>query len=424
MRQIRFEIAASCLAAMLLLLPITSSAREPTSKEKVIYSFQGGADGAGPMSDLTLDTAGNLYGTTSQGGTGTACKTGCGTVFELKRTKGVWNEEVLYSFLWGKDGLAPEAGVIFDTVGNLYGTTQWGGSGNAGTVFKLIPNSHGGWTEAIIYSFSYTGSAGMFPAADLTFDPQGNLYGTTTQGGDPQCGCGAVFELTPQSNGTWTEATIHAFTGAPDGYLPISGIVLDSAGNLYGVTESGGIGSCGRVYSIPGCGAFYRLTRNRDSTWTESVLYSFVRGGGLGVLPSGGVLFDQANHVFGVTRQGGDGFGTVFDLSDSLGNGWRQHVLHIAYGKPDGIAPVGRLVTDTNGNLFGVEQSVVFELAHSQDGWIERILHTFVGPPDGGQPSAGLTFDSSGNLYGATQTGGTETPTCRFGCGTVYEITP
>jgi hypothetical protein len=438
MRRKSFWVAASCILALASLLPVFSSGASPASKEKVIYSFTGGADGGAPLSDLTIDSAGNLYGTASQGGTGTACGSGgCGTVFELKRSQDGWKEQVLYSFTGSDDGIRPEAGLVFDNAGNLYGTTLGGGTGYGGVVFKLTPNSHGGWTESIIYAFTSSGSAGTTPQADLVFDARGNLYGTTSQGasGGRSCndvGCGAVFELTPQSDGTWTEATLHVFTGVPDGATPISGVVLDSAGSVYGATWMGGTGPCSShtLLGAQGCGAIYKLTCS-GSSWTETILYNFVRGGGFGVYPSGQLFLDSSNHLLGVTQAGGDGVGTVYELQDTRKRGWQQREVHMFHDFPDGVGPVGGLVADTEGNLFGATlnggastdaSGAVFQAYRSENGWRERILHSFTGSPDGAIPAAGLVFDSHGHLYGTTQYGGTGTA-CRLGCGTVYEIT-
>ncbi|HXM63342.1 MAG TPA: choice-of-anchor tandem repeat GloVer-containing protein [Terriglobales bacterium] len=443
MRQKTFWIAASCVLVMIGLRPVFSSGAAPASNEKVIYSFTGGADGGQPMSDLTLDADGNLYGTTEYGGSG-ACTyntpPGCGTVFELKRSKDGWKEQVLYSFAGGNDGAVPKAGVVFDKAGNLYGTTAQGGRNGGGTAFEMVPNSHGGWKESILHAFPDGSDDGASPESDLILDTQGNLYGTAMFGGaENSCaysGCGTVFALTPHPDGSWTETTLHVFAGAPDGASPSSGVVLDSAGNLYGTTSYGGSGSCyvgtkarGYVY---GCGTVYKLTAP-GGAWTETILYNFVHGGGLGINPSGQIILDNANHILGVTDAGGNGLGTFFELQDTKNRGWRQSQAHIFYGNPDGMAPVGRLVSDSHANLLGItshggasKSGIVFEFQHLSDGWEERILYSFAGSPDGATPSAGLVSDSLGVLYGTTLEGGTSTgSTCHFqGCGTIYQVAP
>jgi uncharacterized repeat protein (TIGR03803 family) len=380
MRQQSFWIGGSCVLAMVVLFPFISSSASATSTETVLYSFTGSPDGAGPLSNLTADSAGNLYGTTSGGG-----RAGFGTVFELKHSANGWSEHVLYSFAGGADGIDPEAGVIFDGSGNLYGTTASGGTGYVGTVFKLAPNGKGGWTETVIYAFKDID--GSKPQTNLVFDSRGNLYGTTHGGGGGgnACyffsGCGAVFQLVPQSDGSWKERTIYAFASQPDGAIPSSGVILDALGNLYGVTEVGGTGSCFIYFygingegKIHGCGIVYKLAPNSGGGWTESVIYNFFRSGGFGVFPSGELLLDKADHLLGITGNGGDGLGVVFELNNSQKRGWQQNVLHLFYGYPiDGANPTVALVADPDGDrLFGVTPyagpnrfGVVFELRPS-----------------------------------------------------------
>jgi uncharacterized repeat protein (TIGR03803 family) len=455
MRRKGFWIAASCILALAGLLPVFSSGASPVSKaskqpaaeEKVIYSFHGGSDGAGP-GPLTLDAAGNLYGATGGGGIGTGCGGGpCGTVFELERTEDGWKKRTLYSFRGGNDGGWPGAGVIFDNSGNLYGTTSVAGSGNAGTVFKLAPSSKGEWTESVIYSFSSYGGAGGSPQTDLVFDNQGNLYGTTSNGGSGAgCfgdnGCGAVFELTPHADGSWTETTIHSFAPPPDGGNPSSGVILDSAGNLYGMTEYGGTSLCrpftDLAFTDLDCGVVYKLTPPKSGgNWTESIVYNFARGGGHAVYPSGGLLFDRGD-LFGTSQAGGNGWGTVFELHPQQDGSWRQSDPHLFYGNPDGReAPMqvesvlGRLVMDEKADLFGVNSwggangsGVVFELQRMKDGWRPRILHAFASSGDNFNIKTELVLGSQGHLYGATRAGGIETACNGVGCGTVYEVTP
>jgi uncharacterized repeat protein (TIGR03803 family) len=451
MRRNHSWIGGIGILALLALLPVISSgapsanegSKVPAATEKVIYSFQGGSDGANPMSDLVLDSAGNLYGTTSAGGTGTCDnneQNGCGTVFELKRTSGGWQEQVLHRFQGGDDGEIPQAGVIFDSSGNLYGTTTSGGNNaNGGTVFQLAPNGKGGWTETILYSFV----SGANPASDLVFDANGNLYGTTRFGGViGHCGtgrgCGTVFELIKQSNGSWAEFTLYQFAGPPsDGGIPSSGVALDSAGNLYGMTVAGGPNNC-NLQTYPGCGIVYKLTSDGKGNWTETVLFNFARGNGFAVSPSAGLLVDEdGDRLVGTTLQGGDGAGTIFALKAS-DTTWKQDVLHRFYESLDGRSPAGQLIKDSQGNLFGATVAgggatragfgggMVFELQPNPAGpWKETILYDFTGGTDGSNPEAGLVSDGHGHLYGTTLRGGTGTCEGEQNfCGTVYEITP
>ena len=199
---------------------------------------------------------------------------------------------------------------------------------------------------------------------------------------------------------------------------------------LYGLTQLGGTGKChplSNYHELADCGTLYKLTPSSGGNWTETILYNFVRGAGRGIYPSGTLLFGNVDHVFGVTQYGGDGVGTVVELNHSNNKGWQQNVLHIFQGFPrDGIVPMGRLVMDANGDLFGVTEwgvgaqgnGIVFELEHSTKGWRENILHYFTGSPDGANPTAGLVFDAQGNLYGTTALGGTDN------YGTVFEVTP
>jgi uncharacterized repeat protein (TIGR03803 family) len=434
MRRKKIWIAASCLLPFLVLFSVFSSGAPPASKEKVIYSFKGGTDGAYPLSDLTFDADGNLYGTTSAGGTG-SCNGGCGTVLELKRTKDGWKKQTLYSFKASGDAAVPEAGLVFDNAGNLYGTTVGGGKHGIGTVFKLAPDSHGGWVESVIYNFDET--AGDGPQADLAFDKQGNLYGTTSEGTPGECGnngCGALFELTPQPDGTWIETTVHTFAGSPDGGVPSSGVAFDSAGNMYGVTVTGGTGNCKHPnLGMPGCGAVYKVVPNSGGGWTESVIYSFTRGGGFAKFPAGNVLFNQASHLVGLSQEGGDGIGTIFELKDNPKQGWQQTILHRFYGERNGARPTGSISVGQNGHMFGATEiggavggagcGVVFELQPSLQGWKERTLHSFNGGSDGATPQAGPVSDSQGRVYGTTKNGGSGVG-CNEGYGTVYEITP
>jgi uncharacterized repeat protein (TIGR03803 family) len=197
--------------------------------EKVLYSFGNGTDGAYPLAGLIFDAARNLYGTTSGGGT-----YGDGTVFELTPAGGGgWTEKVLYSFGNGTDGSDPWAGLIFDAVGNLYGTTYGGGTYNYGTVFELTPTAGGGWTEKVLHNFNYNGTDGDYPYAGLIFDAARNLYGTTLGGGTYNSG--TVFRVNAVG-GRVRVQVLHSFGNGTAGWEPYAGLIFDAVGNLYGTT--------------------------------------------------------------------------------------------------------------------------------------------------------------------------------------------
>jgi uncharacterized repeat protein (TIGR03803 family) len=215
--------------------------------ESVIHSFAGKfADGSGSQSGLLIDKTGNLYGATLGH---------FGVIFELSPTSGGgWQEEVLYAFLGGNDGEVPNGPLVFDMAGNLYGTTQGGGSEGGGVAFELTPGSSGAWTETVIHDFTVkTGDEPVLPLAGLAFDPAGNLYGTTYYGGGTSfCngrGCGTVFELTPGSGGQWTENVLHSFTAGSDGQNPMAAVTVVK-GKLYGTTMFGGIHNLGIVFQV------------------------------------------------------------------------------------------------------------------------------------------------------------------------------
>lgn len=223
---------------------------------KVLYSFRG-EDGNGPRAGLISDTAGNLYGTTAYGGSGKACGGyGCGTVLQLKRgAKGIWIEKVLHSFK-GEDGSSPYAGLTFDAEGNLYGTTAGGGDATfcqgftgCGVVFQLVWETKGVWMEKVLHIFRDNGTDGTTPVAGVISDAAGNLYGTTEFGGSDYVG--TVFQLTLGANGKWTEKLLHTFVGTlgEDGLNPAASLIFDS-GNLYGTTAGGGAYGCGAIFEI------------------------------------------------------------------------------------------------------------------------------------------------------------------------------
>jgi uncharacterized repeat protein (TIGR03803 family) len=421
------------LAVLIVSLLVTETSA--AAHETVLHHFQS-KDGANPSAGLIFDGFGNLYGTTENGGS-----YGYGTVFELTpMAAGGWTEKVLHDFnADGVDGAYPYYGsLIFDGSGNLYGTTAEGGSLNScqvdngcGTVFELTPTANGGWTETVIHSFNNNGTDGFAPTAGLIFDTIGNLYGMTDGGGTYYGG--TVFEMTPTSGGTWTETVLHSFNNnGTDGYGPSGGLIFDPSGNLYGATYYGGTGSCNDLGN--GCGTVFELTPATGGSWTERVLYNFERRMG-GVHPEAGLIFDASGNLYDMTRFGGSGgcingfdrgCGTVFELTHTA-DGWKEKVLHnFNNNGKDGDTSDASLMSDASGNLYGTtfaggayNSGTVFELMPSTGGgWTEVVLHSFGDGKDGGYPDAGLIRDASGNLYGTTSLGGA------YNYGTVFEITP
>jgi uncharacterized repeat protein (TIGR03803 family) len=289
----------------------------PTSgdgwRETVLHRFQGGSDGCGPIGGLVFDQAGNLYGATAAGGTG--CRLSCGTVFELSPTSSGWVETILYNFQGvngNPDGAYP-GGVTIDASGNLYGSTDGGGAGpcstlgGCGTVFEVSPNSKG-WTENVLYRFQ-GGKDGERPIGGVVFDSFGNLYGTTSLGGS-QSDCGTVFELTPKS-GSWAESILHRFKCRRDGGVPATGVTLDAEGNVYGTTQGAGVGSYGTIFRlVPVSGGgwtfsvLHGFTGNRDGGDPA---------GSLILDSTGSHLFGTT--YFGGDAPNSSGFGVVFEIT-------------------------------------------------------------------------------------------------------------
>ena len=307
--------------------------------------------------------------------------------------------KVLHAF-HGKDGATPYASLIFDAVGNLYGTTIGGGADNLGTVFKLTSNADGSWTESVLHSINR--SDGRQPNAALIFDAAGHLYGTTARGG---ARAGTVFELTPNADGSWTESLLHSFDGS-DGEYPSARLIFDAAGSLYGTTEIGGTHNLGTVF---------KLTPNADGGWMESVLHSFKYGDGDGYYPTGGLIFDAAGNLYGTTTRGGaHGNGTVFELTPNADGSWTESVLH-SFNGSDGRTAEASLIFDAAGNLYSTtacgtalwhEFGTIFRLTPNGNGsWTESVLHSFNGSY-GKYPFAGLIFDGANNLYGTASSGG------------------
>jgi uncharacterized repeat protein (TIGR03803 family) len=312
--------------------------------ETVLHNFGGATDGWGPTAGLVFDTAGNLYGTTQYGGGNTFCPGGCGIVFQLRPPAvqgGAWTESIIYRFKETYRGDNPQSGLVVDSSGNVYGTTFFGGNG-AGTVFELSPKK-GLWSERVLYAFVADSSTGSFPNAALIFDSSGNLFGTTSQGGTSNAG--TVFELTPKITGAWGYKVLYSFNStAGDGTDPVGSLIVDSGGNLYGATGEGGEHQLGTVFELTPSGG----------SWTEHILYSFGASSTDGSFPEGGLLMDAAGNLFGETEQGGSyGGGTLFELAPSNGT-WTEHLLHSFGNATDGKFPWGGLLFTPGGNIFGV----------------------------------------------------------------------
>jgi uncharacterized repeat protein (TIGR03803 family) len=438
---------ASAFAVALAIAFALTLAAAPAQAQtyKVIYNFTGGADGAGPAAGLTIDKAGNLYGTTSSGG---GSGLDYGTVFKLAPRGSGWVLTPLYSFAGGSDGEFPVARVAFGPNGSLYGTTPYGGESGCqfnlgcGVVFNLRPPAAAcktalcPWSKTNLYEFTGGSDGGNPGYGDLVFDQAGNLYGTTSLGG---LGIGVVYELVP-SGGGWTQNVLYSL-GSGSGYGPEAGVLLDKAGNLYSTCLSGCGGSYGAVFELSPSG----------SGWTETAL-RVLQPLSDGAYPVGGLISDSAGNLYGTTSWAGPYYGgTVFELSPSNGS-WTFTALYdfvcnncvqnstvrtnFSSGwNPQGIksdrfapspGPQANLVMDAAGNLYGTtyqdganRDGNVFKLTPSNGGWIYTSLHDFTcGSGNDGCSSGGTpVLDANGNLYG-TAGGGA------YGDGVIWEITP
>jgi uncharacterized repeat protein (TIGR03803 family) len=331
--------------------------------ETLLYSFNSvGTDGFWPNARLTIDSKGNLYGTTFFGGT-----FGLGIVFELMpNAGGTWTFKTLHSFGQSGDGSYPHGGLTVDAKGNLYGTAAGGGSDKDGIAYELISNGHGSFTEKILHSFS--GADGANPYSSLVL-VSGSLYGTTYSGGSSSActdGCGTVFALSPAGDGSWVESVVHSFNNE-DGANPDGGLIRDSSGNLYGAASQGNSGNLG---------AIFELTPAADGGWQEVTLHTFNQAGD-GVYPLGPLTFDASGNLYGASEEGGtNNTGAVYELTPTVGGDWSEKVVYSFAN--------GANVTN--------------------------------------HPGPGIVFDKAGNLYGTTLSGGD--PICLGGCGGIFKVTP
>jgi len=413
-----FSLSTICAFALVCVMTTYAAPRAAAQTETVLHTFNGPGDGGEPYGAPIFDKAGNLYGVTFLGGTYTN-----GTVYEVKA--GSWTEEILHSFdVNAGDGESPQGALVMDSVGNLYGVTPLGGGRKLGIVYELSPETGGAWKEKIIHTF-VGGSDGRSPQAGLIIDKKGNLYGTTYQGGTgSNCGkfaCGTVFELSPKSGGGWTEKILYSFKGGTsDGQNPQAPLLMDSAGNLYGTTVAGGAG--GSVNS----GTVFKLSPNGSGGYTETLLHSFISNGKDGINPFAGLVLDSKGNLYSTTGAGGIyGYGTVFELSPGSKGGWSETVLHSFGAAGDGQYPqFSGVAFDKSGDLYGTTSGggsnangIVFKITPtSGSGWTESVFFSFDGT-DGNVPQ-GVIFNAAGDLYGITQYGGSNLG------GTAFEIVP
>jgi uncharacterized repeat protein (TIGR03803 family) len=356
---------------------------DPRGRETVLHSFTGGADGGYSYAGLVQDWAGSLYGTASIGGSG-----GAGVVFKIDQRG---RETVLFNFTGGADGGYPYGPLIQDFAGNLYGAASGGGPAGVGLIFKLDPHGH----ETVLYNFT-GGADGAYPNAVIQ-DLLGNLYGTTSGGGGA-AGAGVVFKLDRRGR----ETTLYSFTGGSDGGYPYAVVVEDWAGNLYGTASSGGATNQGVVFKV-------------DQRGNETVLHSFA-GGADGAYPYGSLIIDFAGNLYGDASYAGTANAGVVFKVDQRGN----ETVTYTFPGTDGSNPVGGVIQDASGNFYGttagggpVNQGVIFKVDTAGH---ETLLYTFTGGADGGDPNAGLVQDSSGNFYGTAVAGGAA------GTGVVFKL--
>lgn len=351
------------------------------------------------------------------------------------------------------------ANFVVDQNGNLYAVAgggtgvcqdQGGGSSPCGTVYRLSPPTSIGaaWSATDLYNFRGAPHDGENSLAPALLDGHGNIFGSTDLGGngsgsgDSICGsfaliqgCGTIFELSPQSDGSWTETVLHAFQGSGDGQQPIGRLAQDAAGNIYGVTSFDGVSGAGLVFEL-------RPPTQSGGAWTESVIYQFGQNSGDGLSPAGGLVRDSKGNLHGETFLGGGACncGTVYRLSPPTqkGGSWTETILYSFTGGSDGQNPNGDLSIDPSGNLYGItttgelsSNGTVYQLSPPASGqtWTLTTLHAFQGNGDGSVPAGGVTLDKRGTLYGVTRFGGDASSTtgCSYesmGCGTIYEVSP
>jgi uncharacterized repeat protein (TIGR03803 family) len=397
------------VAALLIAWPGVSqsaAAQTPTA----LYAFTG-PDGIGPVLGVTFDSAGNLYGVASGGGSSNN-----GTVYELMPGKnGTWTEKTLHSFT-GKSGFTPVTPVVFDSKGNLYGTTKLGGTNGVGVVYELSPSDSGKWTLTVLHNFGGSRD-GAYPLGDIFIDSTGDIFGTTEGGGAYGDGTeiqgGTVLKVSPKSGGGWSETVLHSFGSGNDGNQPKGGVILDANGNAYGTTFKGGTNAQGTVFELSASGGSY----------AEKVIHNFNSGQSQGdaANPATGLTFDSAGNLYGGSTAGFDSplfeaGGTVYELIPQSGGTWKEKVIVTLGFDQFSEAIYSGLVRDRAGNIYGVtldsNGSSLFEVT----GTNYTFLSAFTGTTGTRGAVGSLVMDSAGNLYGAASAGGANKD------GVVFEI--
>ncbi|MGD0214438.1 MAG: choice-of-anchor tandem repeat GloVer-containing protein [Terriglobales bacterium] len=403
-------LSALVLMAILILMTAPPAAAQT---ETLLYAFTGGTDGGQPFAHLASDGAGNFYGTTAVGGLG------YGTVFEVSPNgNGGWNETVLHAFTDGADGGYPLASpVIFDSHGNIYGTTAKGGANGFGVFFELSPAGKS-WNETVLYNFA-SGVGGVYPFNGLIMDSAGNFYGTDNVYQSGHAITEGVFELS-QSGGSWTEKVIYDNEVAVANFGG-GGLTMDSAGNIFGISSGGFLPQI-----------VFELSPNGHGVWKSTVLHSFAKR----YYAEGAPVLDKSGNLYGTTASGGaSNNGTVYKLSPGKNGKWTEDVVYaFKGGTQDGSAPNAGIVFDAAGNIYGTtagggpsNDGTVFELVapggKGNHQYREKVLWSFNGA-DGSQPFGSLILDSAGNIYGVAPFGDNRGCTNDTGCGVVFEVTP
>ncbi len=398
--------------------------------EKVLWSFGGVGDGDSPKGEVVFDRAGNMYGTTLFGG-GSNCISACGIIYELSPTEAGWSENILYTFCSQSncaDGSIPASGLVWDQLGNLYGTTSGGGQYNGGTVFELSPPlpPNTSWTLTTIWSFGANGTDGVYPVSKLTWDKAGNLYSTTAYGGSGQYACGTVFELSPSSNG-WSENVLYTMSEYLEGCDSYSGVAFDPSGHIFVTTYEGGERDCD---GTEGCGAIFELSENSDQTWSETMLTQFDYT--TGASPAGGVSIDAKGELYGTLSLYGSNCtycGGMFKMQNVNGN-W-EFMPYFFNGQDGGEPGAGLRIDYASRTAYGTTLAggtgaycgydygcgTIFSFANGA----ASVLYNFCSQPscvDGYDPQSRVTANGRNALYGTTLYGGT------YNKGVVFEITP